>query len=102
MEREASRVGKLLDGQPSTVQSLMRRAELLAQIQAALREHLHEPWSSHVHVANIRDGRLILFADNAATLTPLRFSSEVILTFVRERFGLSIQHLDARIKPQSP
>lgn len=102
MEREASRVFSLLSGQASTVQSLLRRAQLLSEIQVALREHLHEPWSSHIHVANIRDGRLIIFADNASTLTPLRFSSGAIVSFVRDRFGLDIQTMDARIKPRSP
>ena len=102
MASEPNRVFDLLNQQPSTVQSLLRRAALLAEMQTQIRELLQSPWSSGISVANLRGDTLVLFAPNSASLTQLRFSAPQILEHIQENFGFPLRQLDARVKPESP
>lgn len=80
---------------------LLVRAEQIDTLNRALRGWTSEPWLDGIRVANASiDGALILFADNAAVLTSLRYKRDALLLHLRERHGLSFSRIEAKIRPK--
>lgn len=91
-----------LSHQPKTVRELLGRAQRLAEINQALQEHWQcEPWIHTVRVANVRGTTVVVFAQSAASLIPLRYRKDALISFLRQRFGLSCTELDLKVRPDS-
>ncbi len=84
----------------STVQALLSRADMLREIQTAIRGLLG-PAGDGVRVANIRDGTLVLFVDSAAVGTRIRFGEAQILGLVRDRFGHGVWKLQVKVRAKN-
>lgn len=88
-----------LEGQSSTIGSLLTRAAWLDRMDAALRAWLAEPWSRSIRVVNVRDDSLVVFADSAEALTRLRLRSREALAFLHSRFGLACTRIEVKVRP---
>ncbi len=52
-----------------------------------------------LHVANLRDGTLVIHADNAAALTALRYRVNDLLHSLKSKFGPECSRIDAKVRP---
>lgn len=51
-----------------------------------------------VRLVNVRDQVAVFFVDNAAVLVPLRYRSESLLAFLREKLGLDVRRIDIKVR----
>ncbi|MFP4295635.1 MAG: DciA family protein [Halothiobacillaceae bacterium] len=79
---------------------IVAKARLLAGLEALLQEALPETLRGSCHVANLRDGALIIRADNAALATQLRFLTPRIQADLNARAPVRIDAVKARVLPQ--
>jgi hypothetical protein len=79
-----SRVGLLLNSLPE-LQALNRELRQLASLQSALAEVLPGNLATSASVALVKDGELILFADNGAVAAKLGQMAPRILMSLRQR-----------------
>lgn len=100
MNDDSRSIDQCLHGGRSTVRALLTRAGMLRKVQQCLHQHFDEPWARHLRVANIRDATLVLFVDNAASLTRVRFLEARILGVVRDELRHTVWKLEARVKPR--
>jgi len=62
------------------LKQLTAQAARLTELEAALRACLPEPLRTHVHLAAVRDGCLVLMADGPPWATQLRYRTPEILS----------------------
>lgn len=91
-------LGRLLQ-QPGEFDSLLQRVRRIEALDHALRLWLGDPTPGAIRVANLRGETLIVFADSAASLTKLRYQQESLLAYLRERHGIPVNRLDAKVRP---
>ncbi|MGC9457089.1 MAG: DciA family protein [Halothiobacillaceae bacterium] len=92
-ERQPERPTSLLPTQ------LLAKARLLAGLDALLQEALPESLRGACHVANLRDGTLVVSAANAALATQLRFVAPRLVPALNGRAPVKIDAIKARVLP---
>lgn len=89
-----------LSQQPQTVRDLLSRAQRLTAINNELQSQWSsEPWVQSIRIANIRGNTVVIFAQTAASLVPLRYRKASLLGLLKERFNLTCTEIDARVRP---
>lgn len=91
--------GRLLR-QPGEFVTLLQQVQRIEALDRALRQWTNDPWLSAIRIANLRGDTLILFSDSAAALTTLRYQHEGLTAFFRDRHGIAISRIEARVKPR--
>lgn len=99
MHPDAKNVGAHLDETVSHVRDLLGRARQLAEIDAAVRTWAQEPLSGSLRVANMHNGVLIVFIENAAAYTALRYRQQELMEALRQRFGMTIDKIEIKTMP---
>ncbi|WP_106478367.1 DUF721 domain-containing protein [Phytohalomonas tamaricis] len=83
--------------------SLMHKAQLLAQAQRHLIDHLPAELHEHVFVGGYHEGRLTIITDRAVWLTWLRFEQARLLELLRQLPAFeSIMGLTFKVRPIRP
>jgi len=89
-----------LSQQPQTVRELLSRAQRLAAMNTELQKQWSsEPWIKSIRIANIRGNTVVIYAQTAASLVPLRYRKASLLGLLKERFNLTCTEIDARVRP---
>ena len=68
----------------NALSALLNKVEKITALDKAVKSCLNGPLAEHCHVANLRQGRLILQADNPVWGSKLRFESSSLLARLRE------------------
>jgi hypothetical protein len=79
----------------------MQRVRRIETLDRALHQWSREPWLSAIRVANLRGDTLVVFSDNAAAATTMRYRREDLLAYLRERHGLAVGRLETKVRPRS-
>ena len=89
-----------LGQQPQTVRELLSRAQRLRAINNELQKQwASEPWAGSLRIANIRGNTVVVYAQTAACLVPLRYRKASLLGLLKEQFGLNCTELQATVRP---
>lgn len=88
-----------LQKQPADLRHLLQRANLIAEINRALPSWSADPWIRQIHVANVREGTLVLHVESAAALVQLRYRQPALLAWVLDRFSLDCSRIEAKVRP---
>ncbi|EIJ43738.1 hypothetical protein BegalDRAFT_2910 [Beggiatoa alba B18LD] len=94
-------VSQILQQSHHLVHTLIERCTALQQIDRAFKAYLPLALRSHCRVVNVRDHRLIIWADNAPYATRLRYlSDEILQRGLTDPYlqGLRIQKLDIKVR----
>lgn len=79
---------------------VLSRSRILISINQSLKAHwAHEAWIDQIRVANIRGTTLVVFAQTAAALIPLRYKKRALLDFIQQEFDFPCTELDAKVMP---
>lgn len=100
-DRELTPLHGRIRQEPGSLLGLLTRVDRIDLLNRALRGWTTEPWLNAIRVANASDEALILFADNAAVLTTLRYKREALLLYLREQYGQPFSRIEARVRPKS-
>jgi hypothetical protein len=101
MTADAQPLQLWLNQQPRTVRELLSRAGHLAAINHELQQQwASEPWVQSIRIANIRGNTVVIFAQTAAALVPLRYRKEALLSLLKERFQLACKEIEAKVRPE--
>lgn len=84
--------------QPGDFEPLLQRVQRLQALNRLLQGWTSEPWLSAIRIANLRGDTLVIYADNAAAMTSLRYRSESLLDWLKQQ-GVPVLKLDLRIRP---
>ena len=90
--------GRLLQ-QPGDFEPLLQRVRRLQALDGLLQGWTSEPWLAAIRVANLRGDTLVVYADNAAALTALRYRRESLLDWLQQQ-GVPVLKLDLRVRPR--
>lgn len=88
-----------LVGKPGDFGGLLEQVRRIETLNLALRQWTNEPWLDSIRVANLRGDTVVLFVDNAAVATTLRYRRESLEAYLRERSGLAINRIEAKVRP---
>ncbi|TXH04428.1 MAG: DUF721 domain-containing protein [Nevskiaceae bacterium] len=100
MSQDAEPLHRWLQQQPASIRGVMARAQRLAQINRALQQQwAAEPWIQAVRIANIRENVVVIYAQTASALIPLRYRKTALLAFLQQRFELTCNEIDAKVRP---
>lgn len=99
MNRELAHLHGRLKEEPGELGDLLQVTQRLEALNHAMRQWANEPWLDSIRVANLRGDTLVLFADNASALVPLRYRRDALLAFLRERHGVPATRIEARVRP---
>jgi hypothetical protein len=100
-DNTAVSLSDLLADQGSDLGSLLRRADLLAQLQQLLAGSLDPALAARFQVANIRQSRLVLLAPSAAWATRLRMQAPQLLKALHGAGFPQVERVDVRIDVSS-
>ncbi len=82
---------------------LLNKVRKIAELDKAVKASLSSPLCDHCHVANLRQGRLILQADSPVWGSKLRFESSSLLSKLRqESLFAGLVGIDFFVAPFSP
>ena len=90
--------GRLVDA-PGELDNLFQVTQRLEALNQALRQWADEPWLDCIRVANLRGDTLVLFADSASALVPLRYRRDALLAFLRDHYGVTATRIEAKVRP---
>lgn len=100
MTDDAKPLDRWLGHQTSSAGVLLARAQRLAEVNRALQtQWASEPWVQSLRVANIRGNTIVIYAQTATAMVPLRYRREALLAFLNQRFGLRCTDIDAKVRP---
>lgn len=99
MHPDAKNVGAHLDENPSPVRGLLDRVRQLTRINDALRNWAQPPLGEGLRVANLRHGVLVIYIENAAAYTALRYRQQELTAFLQEALGLTITKIEIKLRP---
>lgn len=88
-----------LSRQPGSFGSLLDQVRRIEALDQALRRWTNEPWLDSIRVANLRGDTLVLFVDNAAAATTLRYRREALQAYLCDRCGVAISEIEAKVRP---
>lgn len=101
MHAENNRLGAHLVHPDSPVHGLLRQASRLEAIQKMLRDWAREPLASSLHIANEREGVVVVYVDSAAAHTQLRYRQQEMLQLLRDRLDNPSLSLEIKMRPAS-
>ena len=101
MPSDARKLSDWLGGQSGLLQQALSHAEQLSRATSALRAYLDEPWSDAVRIAAIDGDTAVIYASHAAAATLLRFRSEAVLAFIRERYNPGCTRVQIKVQPDT-
>jgi hypothetical protein len=84
--------------QPEGLAPLMPHAQRLIELRRILAVALPEPLACRCSIANIRQGKIILFAANGAVAAKLRLLSPTLLEHFSKR-AIEVTGLEVRVQP---
>jgi hypothetical protein len=87
--------------QAGDVETLLQRVRRIEALDRAVHQWSGDPWLSAIRVANLRGDTLVLFSDNAAAATTMRYRREDLMAYLRERHGLNVSRLETKVRPGS-
>lgn len=100
MPKDAEPLSNWLKYQPSSVRGLLSRAQRLSRINQALQaQWASEAWVQSIRIANIRGNTVVIYAQTASAMIPLRYRREALLAFLRQNFELNCLEIDAKVRP---
>lgn len=99
MNTDPKSIGALLFGPDSQAAKLLDHAEAMLKYQRALEDWAVEYAIGALRVANLREGTLIIHADNGSALTALRFRQTSLLAFLQTR-GYQCTEIEAKVAPR--
>lgn len=99
MNAELAHLHSRLVNGPGEFGNLLEVTQRLEALNSALRQWANEPWLDSIRVANLRGDTLVLFADSASALVPLRYRRDALLAFLRDRFGVTATRIEAKVRP---
>lgn len=99
MTGDAKSIGTLVSDLRSTIGVLMARADALLQYQQALQEWQSGSPLDALRVVNLRNGILVIHADNASALTTLRFRQKELLQYL-QGYGYQCSDIEAKVAPR--
>jgi hypothetical protein len=99
MQPDAKNVGMHLDNAPSGLRDLLGRARQLAEIDSAVRDWAGTPLNQHLRVANVRQGALVIYIENAAAYTALRYRQQELLERLRQQCKITISKIEIKTMP---
>jgi hypothetical protein len=82
-----------------SVGTLLQRARLLEVVNLTLTQWCDDPWIQQIRLVNLRDGTVVVYADNAAALSMLRHRSRSFLSWLNARHALGAIHLHCQVRP---
>jgi hypothetical protein len=85
--------------QNDLLKRLTQHTQLLAQLNHLLQQSLPPNYSAHCHLANIKDGVLIIHTDNASLASMIRFQAPALCKTISEQLGQTFNKLEVRVKP---
>lgn len=86
--------------QESKTSAVLNRGRILISINQSLKDHWSdEAWIHQIRIANIRGTTLVVFAQTAAALIPLRYKKQALLNFIQQEFDLPCTEIDAKVVP---
>jgi hypothetical protein len=85
-------------GQADGINSLMPQAKRLLELRQVLLETLPEPLAKHATIANYRQGKLIIYAANAAVAAKLKLLRQILSNRFLER-GLQVTAMEIEVQP---
>jgi len=85
-------------GQADGINSLMPQAKRLLELRQVLSETLPQPLAKHTTIANYRQGKLIIYAANAAVAAKLKLLRQTLSNRFLER-GLQITAMEIEVQP---
>lgn len=99
MTTDAQSIGSLLFSHDSQSAALMAQAHVMQKYQRALEEWPAGGGMGALRVVNLRQGTLVIHADNGSALTTLRFHLNDLLTYLRTR-GYQCAEIEAKVAPR--
>ena len=92
----SKKLGELLSSAPEIGRLVPQAAELL-EIRQALRELLPDKMRGFCEIARVKQGSVVIFAENNATAAKLRLLAPTIVQQLRRR-GLKVTGIEARVQ----
>lgn len=92
----AKKLGEFLTAAPDTGRLMPQAAELL-EIRQALRELLPDTLRGFCEIARVKQGNVVIFAENNATAAKLRLIAPTIVTDLTRR-GWKVTGIEARVQ----
>jgi len=93
-------IGNILNKSSGSFAQLLERAKKLRKLTYQLRAMVDAPLNEHIHVANIRDNKLIIGTDSAVWHTRIKYLAPTILEQMKEIQGLEkLQEIEFRVQP---
>jgi|SRR5699024_7359655 len=90
----------LLHAVDAELGSIVRHAEHLRRVRAVVLTALPAQAGSHIHVAAVDPGRMLLHVDSAGWATRLRYAEPAIRQALAQRMRLHIDNITTRVRPQ--
>jgi len=95
-------IQQLKAGNNDNLRHIMSRVKLLQRLQLSIEKYLEPTQKLHVHVANYRQGCLVLQTANAAIATKLRFQIPQLLQSLRQDEQLpGLANIKIIVRPES-
>ncbi len=101
MHADDDRLGAHLALPGSPVQRLLQQADRLTVIQTMIRDWAHEPLASALSVANEREDMVVIHVASAAAHTQLRYRTQELIQFLRQKLASPALRVDIRVRPAS-
>jgi hypothetical protein len=92
----SKKLGEFLSSAPEIGRLVPQAAELL-EIRQALRELLPDTLRGFCDIARVKQGNVVIFAENNATAAKLRLTAPTILNELRRR-GLKVSGIEPRVQ----
>ena len=95
----AVELSEILSSQDPPLGSVLKRAQLLLQLQQRLADSLDPALAGRFQVANIRENRLILLTPAAAWATRLRMQAPQLLQKLHRAGFTELRQIEVRVAP---
>tara|TARA_R110000787_G_scaffold12074_9_gene39231 strand:+ start:329 stop:664 length:336 start_codon:yes stop_codon:yes gene_type:complete len=89
-----------LQAQPGKLENLFDLVRQIRELDDAVSAWLGDSEQQSVRVANLRAETLVVFSDNAAATTRLRYQREDLLEHLRQHHGFDVYRLEIKVKPR--
>jgi hypothetical protein len=97
--KKSFRVSEVITDHGSSLGILLRRANMLMQIEHLLAGFLDSKLAPHFQVGAVRENRLILISPSASWATMLRMEAPHLIKSLQGAGFPEIEHIDIRVAP---
>ena len=98
-DRSAVPLSEILSSQESSLGGVLKRAQVLLQLQRLLAGSVDPSLANRFQVANIRQNRLILLTPSAAWATRLRMQVPQLLRILHQSGFTDLRDIETRVAP---